>query len=159
MPFLILGVDPGLLRTGFGVIDYSNNSPKYLSSGVLKTKSSDPTSVRLACLFNGLKEILERYQINAITLEETFVNKNPATSLTLGYARSVILTLAGIFNIEVFEYAPNHVKKTITGNGHAEKEQVQYMVKKLLSIDQEIKYYDESDALAIALTYQKLFMF
>jgi len=155
MSFLVLGVDPGLLRTGYGVVDYSTNSPKYLSSGVLKTKSTDHTSIRLAALHSGLKEIVDAYPISVITLEETFVNKNPATSLTLGYARSVVLTLAGLYEIDVLEYTPNHVKKTITGNGHAEKEQVQYMVKKLLSIDQEIKFFDESDALAIALNYQR----
>ena len=155
MSFVVLGVDPGLLKTGFGVIDYSGNSPKYLTSGVLLMKSTEPHTVRLAFIFKSLKEIIDKYSPKVISIEETFVNKNPSTSLTLGYARSVVLTLAGLYKTKLSEYSPNHIKKTITGNGHADKEQVKYMVQKLLSTNLPIKTYDESDALAIALTYHK----
>ena len=155
MSFIVLGIDPGLLKTGIGVIDYSVNSPSYLYSNVLVMKSTQSQKDRLAFIFQSLREIIEKYSPKVISIEETFVNKNPSTSLTLGYARGVVLTLAGIYRIDLCEYSPNHIKKTITGNGHADKEQIKYMVQKLLSVNIPIKTYDESDALAIALTYHK----
>lgn len=147
----VLGVDPGLNNTGWGLISVNNNSLMIVDSGVIKNNVKSLIQVKLLSIYNSLEHIISSYSISAISLEITFVNNNPMSALKLGYARSLVLLLAAKHNIELFEYAPNAVKKAITGNGHADKEQVRYMIEKLLNIKLENLSFDLSDALAIAL--------
>lgn len=148
----ILGIDPALTCLGWGVIE--SNSPKinYVHSGLIKTKPSEKMWNRLAYISASIEGVISLYKPDMIAMEETFVNKNPTTSLKLGYVRGAIMAAIGKTGIDYFEYPPNKIKKSIVGVGHAEKEQVKHMVTTIISkIPAEINF-DESDALAIAYT-------
>lgn len=153
---MIIGIDPGINKTGFGIISEVGFSPNYIESGIIKNQQNIKQSDKLSNIFLNVDSLIKKYKIKSIVLEETFVNSNPNTSMILGYARGVIILLAGIHNLPIYEYSPNHIKKTLTGNGHANKEQVQYMVKTILNIKKDLKGFDESDALAIALTHKEI---
>lgn len=153
---MIIGIDPGINKTGFGIISEAGFSPKYIESGTIKNRTDMKQSEKLNNIFSKIELLIQKYEVKSIILEETFVNSNPNTSMILGYARGIIILLAGIHNLPLYEYAPNHIKKTLTGNGHASKEQIQYMVRKILNIRKEFKNFDESDALAIALTHKEI---
>lgn len=147
----ILGIDPGLRNTGWGIISYTNNSLSYVASGTICTSTKDTDPYRLAYIDVQLTQIIKEWDIDRAAVEETFVNKNPKSTLKLGQARGVALLVPARAGIPVSEYAATLIKKSIVGNGHATKDQMNMMVKTLLPKTNNLKP-DEADALAIAIT-------
>jgi crossover junction endodeoxyribonuclease RuvC len=148
---IILGIDPAITRTGWGVISASGSNLKYLGSGVIDTKSCDAMSVRLAIILSKTEDIIKSFKPDIAAIEETFVNKNALSSLKLSHARGAIMAVIGKYNIPLHEFAPNKIKKTLTGSGHAEKEQMMHMIK-ILMPTAKLQASDEADALAVAYT-------
>jgi len=148
----IIGIDPGLTKTGVGIIDIHNNNLNFVYSATIYSSADQKISERLNFFYKNLSEIIKIYSPNEASVEETFVNKNPLSSLKLGHARGALILTLGIFNIEVNEYSSTQVKKTVVGVGRAEKEQVQAMIRILLP-KANFKNEDEADALAIAICH------
>jgi len=148
----ILGIDPGLQKTGWGLIESSGNSLRYVASGLIRSKPKEAMSERLATLYYGLVAVIEEYVPEEAAIEETFVNKNPASALKLGQARGVLLMVPAIKSISVAEYGANKIKKSIVGSGHAAKQQMGMMIKTLLPACGTLSE-DEADALAVAITH------
>ncbi|PIZ31757.1 MAG: crossover junction endodeoxyribonuclease RuvC [Alphaproteobacteria bacterium CG_4_10_14_0_8_um_filter_53_9] len=148
----ILGLDPGLHHTGWGVIISKGNSVSYVASGVIKTDPKLPNPTRLVLIAEALEHLVAEHKPDHAAVEEVIVNTNARTSLTLGQARGVCLLIPAKSGLHVAEYAARLVKKSIVGNGSAEKEQVAHMVKILLPLSNCTRH-DESDALAVALTH------
>src|ERR1700693_2030164 len=151
-PLRILGIDPGLRRTGWGVIATSGNRLLFVGAGALKQKNSLPLASRLLAIHEGLAAVLGDFRPVEAAVEQTFVNKDGVATLKLGQARGVAMLAPAMFGIPVSEYAPNQVKKTVVGAGHADKNQVLMMLKILLP-KAEPKSPDAADALAIAITH------
>lgn len=149
---LILGLDPGLRNTGWGLIESSGNSLTYKAHGVIKTDSGHELSTRLTHLYQGLTAVLEQFTPHEAAVEETFVNKNPASALKLGMARGVVLLAPANAGLVVGEYSANKVKKAVVGVGHADKDQVAMMVQRLLRGCQTVTA-DAADALAVAICH------
>lgn len=151
-PVKIIGIDPGLQKTGWGIIEVSGSSLKFIACGLIKSNSKNEMAERLNTLSTELSDVLMTHEPHCAAIEDTFVNQNPTTSLKLGMARgSLILTLSQ-HQLSVAEYAPNKIKKSIVGQGHAAKEQMGMMIKVLLPNCGELAE-DEADALAIAITH------
>lgn len=150
---IIIGVDPGTLITGYGVIETRNGKLKILHSGAVKNNSGVPMPIRLKNIFNTLSGVIERFKPDQFSIETAFYGKNAQSALKLGHARGVAMLSAITRDIPTYEYSPREVKKSIVGNGSASKEQVQYMVKTLLKLKNTPKYYDITDALAVALCH------
>ena len=148
----ILGLDPGLGTTGWGLIAAEGNRLSHVANGELKTRTAAPLPERLADLANQLEALLAAHRPDGAAVEEVFVNKNPQSTLKLGQARGVALMLAARAGIEVGEYAARLVKKAVVGNGNAEKAQVHAMVSRLLP-GVPIAGPDAADALAVAITH------
>lgn len=148
----ILGLDPGLGTTGWGLIQADGNHLAHLANGQLKSDASEPLPKRLSQLASQLEAILADHAPDAAAVEEVFVNKNPQSTLKLGQARGVVLMVAARAGIEVGEYAPTLVKKAVVGTGGAEKAQVHAMVQRLLP-GAKIAGPDAADALAVAITH------
>jgi crossover junction endodeoxyribonuclease RuvC len=148
----IIGLDPGLGTTGWGLIRAEGNRLSHLANGQLKTNSAESLPQRLSHLASQLEAILADHSPEAAAVEEVFVNKNPQSTLKLGQARGVALMIAARAGIEVGEYAPRLVKKAVVGTGAAEKAQVHAMVQRLLP-GVEIAGPDAADALAVAITH------
>lgn len=148
----ILGVDPGLRITGFGVIEKSGNSLRYLASGCIKTDAAASLPKRLGTIHAGLGELIAQYRPNQAAVEIVFVNVNPQSTLLLGQARGAAITALVAGGLEVAEYTALQVKQAVVGNGHADKKQVQHMVRRLLSLDGEPSP-DAADALACAIAH------
>ena len=148
----ILGLDPGLGTTGWGLIDADGNRLRHLANGQLKTDSSTELPRRLAHLADQLDALIADERPNSAAVEEVFVNKNPQSTLKLGQARGVVLMVAARGGLEVGEYAARLVKKAVVGNGNAEKAQVHVMVSRLLP-GARIAGPDAADALAVAITH------
>ncbi|MGH1403122.1 MAG: crossover junction endodeoxyribonuclease RuvC [Alphaproteobacteria bacterium] len=148
----IIGVDPGLQKTGWGIIESNGYNLRFVACGLIRTNSKEDLSKRLACLHHNLTAVLEEWNPKEAAVEETFVNKNPASALKLGQARGVLLAVPAINGIPVEEYSANKIKKSVVGSGHAAKEQVGMMVKTLLPACGTLKE-DEADALAVAITH------
>lgn len=149
---LILGIDPGLRHTGWGVVSYSGSLLKLIDSGVINTKSTEKLCQRLCFLSNELKDILLKYNLAQCAMEEIFLNKNPATTIKLSHARGAVMASIASFGIKIEEYSAKTVKKTLVGVGNADKEQVLFMIKKMLPT-KKITSYDEADALAVAICH------
>jgi crossover junction endodeoxyribonuclease RuvC len=148
----ILGLDPGLGTTGWGLIETEGNRLAHIANGQIKTDPSAPLPRRLAALADQLEALIADHAPAAAAVEEVFVNKNPQSTLKLGQARGVALMCAARAGIEVGEYAPTLVKKAVVGTGGAEKAQVHAMVSRLLP-GAKIAGPDAADALAIAITH------
>lgn len=148
----ILGIDPGLQKTGWGIIDATGNTLQFVSSGLIRTKAKDDMASRLMVLHSGLIAVIDEWKPDTSAIEETFVNKNPASALKLGQARGVLLCVPALKGIKVGEYSANKVKKSVVGVGHADKHQVGMMIRTLLPTCGEISE-DEADALAVAITH------
>lgn len=148
----ILGIDPGLLHTGWAIIDIAGSSRKYIASGVILPPTKIDFAQRLAFIFDGISRLCEEFGPNECAIEIIFVNKNSKTTLLLGHARAAAITAVAVKNIPVFEYEPNKIKKALTGMGHADKDQI-YKILSILLPDAHPKTADESDAIAIALTH------
>jgi crossover junction endodeoxyribonuclease RuvC len=148
----ILGIDPGLQNTGWGIVDFNNNKLSYVDCGVISTNAKEEMSYRLKCLHQGISKVISTYSPNECAIEETFVNKNPLSSLKLGHARGVLMVSAANAGMSVYEYASRLVKKSVTGSGRADKLQIASMVKYLLPFS-DAKKHDSADALAIAICH------
>jgi crossover junction endodeoxyribonuclease RuvC len=148
----IIGIDPGLRRCGWGVIETHGNRLKFIACGTLTPPVGDAMASRLATLFAGLTELLKQFTPDEAAVEETFVNQGARSALQLGQARGVALMTPASVGIPVAEYAANLVKKSVVGAGHAEKNQVQAMVKTLLP-QADVSSADAADALAIAICH------
>ncbi len=154
----VIGIDPGLIHTGWAVIESSGNTRKYIASGVILPPKMDCLSNRLVYIFKEVSKLCEIFLPDECSIEITFVNKNPQTTLILGHARAAAIVAVADKNIPVFEYEPNKIKKTLTSAGHADKDQVYKMVRMLLPAAQP-KSPDESDAIAIALAHTNMSKF
>lgn len=150
---IILGLDPGLASMGFGVISYDGVKERMLDFGVLHTYPDMALPKRLVSLFEGINDLIKRYQPDDIALEELFFNNNAKTAIVVGEARGVALTAAALYTTNVFEYTPLQIKQAVTGYGRADKIQIQQMVKLLLSLDKLPKPDDAADALAVAICH------
>ncbi|HCS79464.1 TPA: crossover junction endodeoxyribonuclease RuvC [Patescibacteria group bacterium] len=150
---IIMGIDPGIAITGWGVIRAQNRQPSCVDVGVITTDKADALEERLAILFTDMNQLLKRYRPDVVVLEQLFFNTNAKTALTVGHARGVIMLAARQFGSRLFAYTPLQVKVAITGYGRADKNQIQQMVTKLLKLDQIPQPDDAADALAIALTH------
>jgi len=147
----VLGIDPGLRRLGWGVIDSDGSRVSHVANGTCKSDTG-PLAARLLSLHEQLTTILTRYQPQAAAVEQTFVNKDGAGTLKLGQARGIAMLVPAQAGLEVGEYAPNQVKKTVVGVGHADKQQIAHMVKMQLP-GAVLDSADAADALAIALCH------
>lgn len=151
---IILGIDPGLGKTGWGVIEYvkRNNAVRYIASGVIYSDTALELGARLYQLSYNLEQVILAHTPSYVGLEEVFVNNNPLSSMKLCHARGALMAVISKHNLKQFEFAPNTVKKTIVGFGKATKEQVEHMVALIIPSSGKMKTKDESDALAIAYT-------
>ena len=148
----ILGRDPELTHTGFCVIDFDGFKSREVTHGVISPSASLPIAERLAIIHKKISNIIQEYHPDEAAIEEVFVNNNPKSSLTLGLARGVALCVPALFNISIMAYTPNAIKKTVVGNGHADKTQIAKMVQLLLG-NAELVAKDAADALAIAICH------
>lgn len=151
-PIRILGIDPGLRRTGWGLIETVGNRLGFVASGTVVSDNRRDLSDRLRQLHDGLKEVIDCHSPDETAVELTFVNKDAGATLKLGQARGVAMLVPALYGLLVAEYAPNLVKKTVVGTGHAEKEQIRTMVKVLMP-RATFNSDDAADALAIAICH------
>lgn len=151
----ILGLDPGLSAMGWGVIEMSGTRLLHVAHGVIATKPSSGLGVRLMILHRQLSVIIKDCAPTSIAIEQAFVARDPQAALKLGHARAVALLAAAEAGLEIAEYAPNQIKKCVVGVGHAGKEQVQFMVKRLLPAC-GVNQADAADALAAAIAHAHL---
>jgi crossover junction endodeoxyribonuclease RuvC len=151
-PVRIIGIDPGLRRTGWGVIESEGNKLVFVGCGSVEPAEGLPLASRLLAIHEGLATVLGDFKPAEAAVEQTFVNKDGVATLKLGQARGVAMLAPAMFGITVAEYAPNQVKKTVVGAGHADKNQVSVMLKILLP-KAEPQSPDAADALAIAITH------
>ena len=151
----ILGIDPGYGIVGFGIIDYENSNYKVVDYGVIETPKEEDISVRLAMIYDAIGKLTETFKPDQIAVEELFYFKNQTTVIPVAEARGVILLAAVHSCGEIFEYTPLQIKQALTGNGRAEKQQIQYMVKAILNLSKVPKPDDAADALAVALCHSQ----
>lgn len=148
----VLGIDPGLQRTGWGVIEISGTRLSHIANGTVASDNKRDMAERLHQLHEGLSEVLAEWTPHTAAVEETFVNKNPSSTLKLGQARGIALLAPAMVGVPVAEYSPNHVKKSVVGAGHAGKDQIRAMVSVLLP-GVAIAGADAADALAVAICH------
>jgi crossover junction endodeoxyribonuclease RuvC len=151
----ILGLDPGLSAMGWGVIEVTGSRLAHVAHGVIATKPAAGLAYRLMALHQALAVVIAEHGPTAIAVEQAFVARDPQAALKIGHARAVALLAAAQAGLEIAEYAPNHIKKCVVGAGHAGKEQVQFMVKRLLPAC-GVTQADAADALAAAITHAHL---
>jgi len=149
---LILGIDPGSRKTGFGIINVIGSKSEYITSGVIRMKDTDELPARLKVIFDSLTQIIEQYCPQEMAIEQVFMAKNAASALKLGQARGAAIVAATAQNVPVSEYEARKVKQSVVGNGAADKLQVQHMVKTLLRLPASPQE-DAADALAVALCH------
>ncbi len=147
----VIGIDPGSRSTGFGLIRCEAKRIHYLSSGCIKTPEQN-CFVRLKGIYEGIETVCNEYPVDSCAVEGVFVAENPNSAIMLGQARGAALAAVLAHDVPVQEHSPRQVKKVVVGTGSATKEQVQYMVKRLLNLDGEMSY-DASDALAVAICH------
>lgn len=147
----VLGLDPGSLRTGYGVIDCDGPAQRYVAAGCIRTQGKAPAT-RLRCIYDAVIALIELHRPDEIAVERVFVHRNPDSALKLGQARGVAICAAVLQGAPVFEYAPRAIKLALVGHGNAEKLQVAHMVKVILAVDLALGL-DASDALAVGLCH------
>lgn len=148
----VLGLDPGLQHTGWGIIDVDGNRLSHIAHGTISPSTTLTLAGRLVHLHEGILDVIRDHEPAEAAVEETFVNKNPSSTLKLGQARGVVVFTPAHMGLSIAEYTPNLVKKTVVGSGHAAKEQVQMMVKTLLP-GCGVPGADAADALAVAICH------
>lgn len=154
-PIRVLGLDPGLARMGWGVIAISGSRLTHIAHGVIATRAADGLGLRLLALHRALEDVIAEHKPRAIAVEQAFVAKDPSAALKIGHARAVALLAGAQAGLEIAEYATNHIKKSVVGVGHAQKEQVQAMVRRLLPTC-TVEQADAADALACAIAHAHL---
>jgi crossover junction endodeoxyribonuclease RuvC len=151
---LVLGIDPGTATTGYGVVRRDRaGSVQLVECGVVRTRARDPLPARLREIFEGVEELIARHKPDALAVESIFYAKNVRTTVTLGHARGVILLAGELAGVAVHEFPPAEIKKAVVGNGAATKEQVQYMLTRLLRLKAVPHPSDAADGVAAALTF------
>lgn len=154
---IILGVDPGTLATGYGIIDFEKGEISLIASGVINSKKKSKLPVRLELIYNELTKLIEKYLPDEFAIESAFYGKNVQSALKIGHARGVSILAAIHYQVPTSEYSPREIKKSVVGNGAASKQQVMYMVNQLLNLKPKKTKLDETDAIAVALCHmQKL---
>ncbi len=149
----ILGIDPGTGICGFGVIDVVRNKPSLVDAGVISTPPHTPLPDRLEDIYNSLNEIINLNKPDVVSIEKLFFMQNITTGISVAEARGVCILVAKQKNLPIYEYSPNEIKKTMTGYGHADKKQMQEMVRLHLKLDVVPKPDDAADALAAAICH------
>jgi crossover junction endodeoxyribonuclease RuvC len=150
---IILGVDPGTIVTGYGIINYERNVSIHITNGLIKLPTSADLAHKLELIYDGLSGIIKMYKPDEFAIETAFYGKNVQSTLKIGYARGVSILAAVHNRIPISEYSPREIKKSVVGKGAASKEQVSFMIKSLLNLKSVKMKPDESDALATALCH------
>lgn len=150
---IIIGIDPGYAITGFGIVEYINNKFNVLHYGVISTKSTMPFEKRLLAISEELDRLFQQYKPDSMAIEELFFSRNTTTAIGTAQARGVAILCGAKANINIYEYTPLQVKLAVSGYGRADKNQVQQMVKVLLSLKEIVKPDDAADALAVAICH------
>ena len=150
---IVLGIDPGTLITGYGVVQASGTGYRPLDFGAIKPPKTLPFEKRYLHIFNGIETLINKFQPDALSVETQFVSKNPNSALKLGMARGAAILAAARRDIPVFEYAPTKAKLSVVGTGKASKIQVQKMIQMLLNLDKVPEPEDAADALALAICH------
>ncbi|WP_431270200.1 crossover junction endodeoxyribonuclease RuvC [Dankookia sp. P2] len=148
----LLGLDPGLQHTGWGLVESAGSRLRHLGDGVISTDADLPLAERLSVIYRGLVALIAQWQPDEAAVEHTYVNKNPGAALKLGQARGVVLLAPALAGLKVAEYQAMEVKRAVVGTGHAEKPQVEAMVRRLLP-GATIRRADAADALAVAICH------
>lgn len=151
-PTRLIGLDPGLRVTGWGIVDVAGNRLRWVADGAVASDGDADLATRLRQLHDGLQQVIADWQPDVAAIEETFVNRNPTSTLKLGQARGVSLLVAALNGLPVTEYAPNAIKKAVVGTGHAAKQQIHLMVRTLLP-GAAITSEHAADALAAAICH------
>ena len=149
----VLGVDPGTISCGYGIVDDRTGDQKAVTYGAIKCKQSAPMGERLLLIYNTLDELITEHKPDAMAVESPFVGQNAKTAIAIGKAQAVVLLLAAKHKIECIEYPPRIIKRVVSNYGGADKTQMQRMVKMLLNLDKIPEPNDAADALAIAMTH------
>ncbi|MGI6394455.1 MAG: crossover junction endodeoxyribonuclease RuvC [bacterium] len=150
--YIILGIDPGSIKTGFGLINVSGSNYTHIENGLVAPPKGMEFKERVAYIFRGVSETIEEFKPNYLALEDIFISVNAQSALKLGHIRGAVISAAVVHGVPVFEYSPTRVKQSVTGSGRAEKFQVQEMVRMLLKL-KEVPQEDAADALAVAITH------
>jgi crossover junction endodeoxyribonuclease RuvC len=150
---IVLGIDPGTAITGYGLISERDSQPIALAQGAILTPANDPLPDRLVTIHRELTHIIEQYRPDSAAVEQLFFNKNVRTALSVGHARGVTLLALAQANVPIYEYTPLEVKLAVTGNGRADKHQIQQMITLLLGLEAIPKPDDVADALAVAVCH------
>ncbi|MBI2621235.1 MAG: crossover junction endodeoxyribonuclease RuvC [Candidatus Levybacteria bacterium] len=150
---IILGVDPGIGRCGWGIIETRNSKLEIRNSGCIETRANSPIEERLLIISSQIEKFIKEYKPDVLSIEELFFSTNAKTAFTVGQARGVVLLLAGQNKLDVAIYTPLQVKMALTGYGRADKNQIGQMVKVILKLEKIPKIDDTSDALAVAITH------
>ncbi|MFC1746934.1 crossover junction endodeoxyribonuclease RuvC [Candidatus Neomarinimicrobiota bacterium] len=153
----IIGIDPGIRSTGYGVIEVTGRYPGLVDYGIMTPPTDAPMAARLGALYQDLAQLIELLNPDDMAIEAAFHGVNAKSTLILGQARGAALVCSAQYKLTCYEYAPRKVKMAVTGNGRATKEQVQSMVQRILNMDQLPAPLDASDALAVALCHQQQF--
>ena len=149
----VIGIDPGVAITGYGIIDENGSEYNYLDSGCVRTPKDLNSASRLKDIHDFIFDLVSNYGPQALAVEKLFFSKNVRTAFQVGEARGVIILVAARCNVELFEYTPLQIKQAVAGYGKAEKKQVQKMVQMLLKLSHNLQVDDEADALAVALCH------
>lgn len=152
---IILGIDPGLAIVGFGVLEKNKNLVNVVDYGVITTPKDDTLPIRLEKIYKGMCELIDKYKPDQVAVEELFFNTNITTGITVAEARGVILLACINKGCKLYEYTPLQIKQALTGNGRADKHQVQFMVKAILKLKSVPKPDDAADGLAAALCHSQ----
>mgnify|MGYP001245866429 CR=1 FL=1 len=147
----ILGIDPGSRITGYGLIEFSRDKPRYVASGTIRVEGK-ALDEKLRCIYSQLTELIQLYRPDAMAIEQVFVHRNPDSALKLGQARGAAICAGAMGGLPVAEYTPSEIKQSVVGSGRADKSQVQYMIRALLSLTGTLQV-DASDALAVAICH------
>ncbi len=148
----ILGIDPGSRITGYGIIEADGGSLAFVSCGVVKTTKNYPFAVRINEIFDGINEVVQLHRPESAAVEDVFLSNNPRTAIKLGQARGAAIVAVMQNGLSVSDYSPRQVKQAVAGHGHAEKQQVQHMVRLLLALKGSPSS-DAADALAVAICH------
>ncbi|MCL2673437.1 MAG: crossover junction endodeoxyribonuclease RuvC [Alphaproteobacteria bacterium] len=151
----ILGLDPGLVNTGWGVIEKQGNRLRFLAAGTVRPNTKDDLAQRLSAIYGAIDDVIEKYRPDCASVEEVFVNENQRSTLKLGQARGAAMLAAAMRGLQVYEYTPNQIKKSVVGVGHADKAQIALMVKMLLGNGGESSDANDALAAAICLAHHK----
>ena len=150
--YLILGIDPGLNFTGWGIVESLSNKENHISHGVIKTTKTFSLGERLNTIYENLNEIIDKYNPKEISVEKIFSNSNPDSTMKLGKARGIVFLVAARKRLKISEYSPNTIKKNLVGYGHADKSQIKKMIERIYP-NIEIENDDSADALAVAICH------